>query len=266
VERITEALTGSAVPLLTGWYPRACTSRELAEGANMEAEADRHPDPIAEAVRWRICEGELVQIIGRARGVNRTEADPVDILVLTDVPLPLPVDATLYAADLAPTPADLMLGAGGIEFENAADAAAAYPDLWANAAAARQAFHRARCVTNPNKKDSIRECHAPPGERPPYLRRIDYQLAGPGRRLEAAWCCPALVPDPAAALIDMLGPLAWCSVADPPVPPAPAAEPPEPTLGLPPEILFPNKPIELPVAGFSPPPAPACASPHQASA
>jgi hypothetical protein len=62
--------------------------------AILAAEVDRHPDPICEAVRWHICEGELVQIIGRARGINRTEADPVDVLVMTDAPLPLPLSET----------------------------------------------------------------------------------------------------------------------------------------------------------------------------
>ena len=130
VELLAEALTGAAVDPLPGWYPRVVVSREMADGGAIEAEADRHPDPIAEAIRWQICEGELLQIIGRARGVNRTAADPVDVLVLCDVPLPVPVDGTLSASDLAPSPAELMLAAGGIEFENSADAAAAYPKLW----------------------------------------------------------------------------------------------------------------------------------------
>ena len=39
-----------------------------------------------------ICEGELIQAIGRARGVNRTAADPVKIDIVADVCLPLTVD------------------------------------------------------------------------------------------------------------------------------------------------------------------------------
>ena len=97
----------------------------------MQAEADRHPDPLAEAIRWQSCEGELVQIIGRARGVNRTAADPVDVLVLTDVPLPMPLAGTLDAVELTPGPADQMMAAGGVIIENPTDAALAYPFLWA---------------------------------------------------------------------------------------------------------------------------------------
>ncbi len=130
MERIAEALTGSAVPLLTGWYPKVATGREMANGDAVAAECDRHPDPICEAIRWQICEGELVQIIGRARGVNRTEADPVDVLVMTDAPLPLPLDSTVTADDLAPGPAELMLGMAGIAFESATDMATGLSQDW----------------------------------------------------------------------------------------------------------------------------------------
>ncbi len=33
-----------------------------------------------------------MQIIGRARGVNRTKDNPVDVLVMTNAPLPIPVE------------------------------------------------------------------------------------------------------------------------------------------------------------------------------
>jgi putative DNA primase/helicase len=216
VERLAEALTGRVVPIRIDWYSRACITRELADGVILEAEADRHSDPIAEAIRWQICEGELVQIIGRARGVNRTEANPVDVLVLTDVPLPMPVGETLFASDLTPTPVELMLSAGGIAFENPTDAAAAYPSLWDNREAAKKALQRFSLSqslgTNPYKYLLIRKCPQPRGERDPYLRRVEYQVAKPGGRLSTAWYDPALIRDPAAELAKLLGPLSWCHV------------------------------------------------------
>ena len=54
---------------------------------------EEHADPIAEAVRWSICEGELIQAMGRGRGVNRTADTPLEIDLLTDVVLPVTVDA-----------------------------------------------------------------------------------------------------------------------------------------------------------------------------
>ena len=70
----------------------------MADGIFRPAETDRHPNVIAEAIRWHIAEGELIQIIGRARGVNRTRDNPVDILVMTNAPLPIPVERLITAA------------------------------------------------------------------------------------------------------------------------------------------------------------------------
>jgi putative DNA primase/helicase len=207
VERIAEALTGAAITPLPGWYERRCTTREMADGSALEAEADWHPHPIAEAVRWQIAEGELVQIIGRARGVNRTDADPVVVLVMTDVPLPLPVDETLSASDLAPTPAELMLAAGGIAFENSTDAAVAYSHLWESREAAKKALQRERLGTNPYKESS----NTGMSPTSACLRRVDYQRIGSGMKPAVAWCDPAMVPDPDAGIAERLNTkLAWC--------------------------------------------------------
>jgi putative DNA primase/helicase len=153
VERMAESLTGAAIPHITGWYPKADAVREMADGTFLPAETDQHPNPIAEACRWSICERELVQIIGRARGVNRTPASPVDIILMVNTPLPVPVERLISASDLDPTPDDLMFAAGGVAFTNPTDAAATYPNLWATRNAAKHAFERApepRLAPNPN--------------------------------------------------------------------------------------------------------------------
>ena len=59
-------------------------------------------------MRWSICEGELIQAMGRGRGVNRTAATPLEIDLLTDVVLPVTVDALVPWSDLRPTRRDLM--------------------------------------------------------------------------------------------------------------------------------------------------------------
>ena len=77
VERIAGALSGRAVEAVAGdWYPAEIVQLRARDGSVATVEADRHPDPLAEAVRASIAEGELLQSIGRARGLNRTEADP----------------------------------------------------------------------------------------------------------------------------------------------------------------------------------------------
>jgi putative DNA primase/helicase len=227
VERMAEALTGRAVVPLEGWYPKVATVREMAAGTTQATEADRHPDPVCEAIRWQVCEGELVQIVGRARGVNRSEADPVDVILMTDVVLPLPLAGTLRAADLTPSPADLMLAAGGLAFESATDAATAYPQLWKSqkTATSAMAAARARLDDSPYMDSLIREIIQPPdGFR--GCAQVDYQRAGAGCRPASAWFDSALVPDVAAWLMAKLGPLAWCRLQ-------PAVITAHATLGLP---------------------------------
>lgn len=253
VERLAEALTGGAVEHVEGWYARGDGVRHTAATEAVTIEADRHPDPVCEAIRWQVCEGQLVQIIGRVRGVNRTEADPVDVLVLTDAPLPLPVAATLQAADLAPSPDDLMLAAGGMVLENAADVAAAYPSLWTTREAAKKALQRQRAE---------RAAGAEVGDIPVYktlytgmsptspgLVRSAYQVAGAGKSPSVAWCDPALVPDPAAWLAGHVGMLAWCRTdAEPDPPPSPSApvdrapRPPPPDMPADPVPAWPDDP------------------------
>jgi putative DNA primase/helicase len=212
VEDLAEALTGSAVLRLDGWYPRACVTREMADGGVLEAEGDRHADAIAEAVRWQICEGQLVQIIGRARGVNRTKADPVKMLVLTDVPLPMPTDRTITAKEIDPSPGDLMLAAGGIAFESSADAAAAYPQLWESARAAEKALERAISGAETDISELVSSYTGLSASAPeiPHLplRRIRYQKDGQRQRPAVAWADLSVCPDPRARLTELFGELA----------------------------------------------------------
>ena len=88
-----------------------------------------HADPTAEAIRWSICEAELIQAMGRGRGVNRTAENPLQIDLLTDVVLPVTVAELIDWHDLRPARRDLM-AARGVVLENAADMAACFPDLW----------------------------------------------------------------------------------------------------------------------------------------
>jgi hypothetical protein len=166
---------------------------------------------VAEAIRWQIAEGELIQIIGRSRGVNRTVADPVEILVLADMPLPLPINQTLSSVDLDPSPVDLMMAAGAVAFENPTDAASAYPFLWRTRGAAKMAFARfakPRLGTFPYKYSLIRECTQPPAE-------VSYQRSGAGRSPSVAQVDLNLIKDPAATLTEKLGKLASCRMSSP---------------------------------------------------
>jgi putative DNA primase/helicase len=177
---------------------KAAAYRMKRNGQGVErirAEADRHPDPTAERIRARICEGEIAQAIGRGRGVRRGPEDPLEVLVLTDAVLAEPVDELLTDADLTVTPADLMLAEGGIAFEDGGAAAKAYPQLWPNQMAAKKALQRGIRGTNPYKKLSIWKCPLD----------IVFRRKGAHFHLERATYDPRLVSNPRAALEKLVG-------------------------------------------------------------
>ena len=222
-------LTGCAVDTVPGWYSDVATAREMASGPIVAANAVRHPDPAAEAIRWQIAEGELVQIIGRGRGVSRTDANPLDVLVLCDLPLPVPVSLLITASELEPSPVDEMLALGGVALLSARDAAEAYPGLFVSAKAAKHQLDRRGTEVGPKYvlKDTIT------GLGP--TSRARYQRAGPGQRPVEMLFDPLVVPDPHEWLEQKLGPLASFEIVavNPPVEPGgPVATEPKVHFGL----------------------------------
>jgi hypothetical protein len=220
VEKTAKALTGSAIAGVDGWYPSAPAYFEMSDGSLVKTAVDRHPDPTAEALRWLTCEGELLQIKGRAREVNRAptwdgpQPGPVEIFILTNVPLPIRVDRLITLDDIRPKPADLMLAAGGIAFENSADAAAAYPDLWDSEGAAKKALLRDP-ISGEQGDNSLLEATyrdlspcSPEIPPQPALRRIRYQRTGQCQRPSFAWVNWSVCLDPRARLTELLGELA----------------------------------------------------------
>jgi putative DNA primase/helicase len=200
VEELAEAVTGAYVPPLPGWYERHTVTRETT-GGMVRAEAERHPHSIAEAIRWQIREGEVIQAVGRARGVNRTAENPVDVLILGDAVLPFPVEP-VNVNDIEPSHSDMMMAAGGVALESPTHAATCYPDLW-TPEAAKKAFQRCQSGTFPYNELPIGNC-------PPLITQWTYQLAGGRHRPATAWINRAVVPDPAAWLTARLGPLSRC--------------------------------------------------------
>jgi putative DNA primase/helicase len=164
VELNAMALTGrmpAPNPEDTGWWYSMVERRvRLAGDRTAPLAMEAHADAIAEAVRWSICEGELIQAMGRGRGVNRTAATPLEIDLLTDVVLPVTVDALVPWSDLRPTRRDLM-ALTGIVLENAADMAACFPELWPTARPRRRTA-RGRGQMTIIETSIIAECPHPP--------------------------------------------------------------------------------------------------------
>lgn len=93
-----------------------------------------HPDPLVEAVRWTISEGGVIQAIGRARGVRRTDANPVRVLLLGNLPLPLSITQAITWAEAQPSRLKVAAAEAAMRGKalplGAADLAAVRPDLW----------------------------------------------------------------------------------------------------------------------------------------
>jgi hypothetical protein len=217
IERMAAALTGK--PVVAGDLAERGRGIRLKRGAERVLKGRVYETPEAELLRRAVSETAVVQAVGRARGVNRTEGNPVEVfLILHDTTTPLPVDAVAEFTSIEPNAVDEMIGRGLVP-QYGADAAKLYPDLFPTAAAARQAFHRAQLdvergmisvtspykemsgmsVTLPYREISIRTCHTV---------RVRYRPQGRGQQLRLALVDPAKVPDPRAALEAVLGTLA----------------------------------------------------------
>jgi putative DNA primase/helicase len=133
VEAIAGALTGKQPALVkvpTGrGYGRVPRAVRMADGSGaVEVMNHQHVDEVAEAIRFQICEAELVQAIGRGRGVNRTAETPLDIEIVSDVVVPITVNEVVHWE----TPSELveMPARDAIVLTAPADMARAWPTVW----------------------------------------------------------------------------------------------------------------------------------------
>jgi len=208
VEALAGAISGKEPARIEkgSWYEKAVRGIRTRTGRPVGMETDAHPDAIAEACRWQICEGELVQAIGRARGVNRTPATPLDIDVLANVCLPLTVDEV---AQWSPPSEGVEMAADGVILNSGSDMAVAWPGVWPSADAARKwlsrrAVEMGHTVTDPyREEDYIGIRHG--------VRRFRYQRAGRNQKWRTGAYDPAVVPDVRGWLTNRLGELAGFS-------------------------------------------------------
>jgi hypothetical protein len=59
-----------------------------------------HPDPLAEAWRWQICDGEVLQCEARFRAKRRHMSSPLLVEIITNLPLDLEIDEVVRLGDL----------------------------------------------------------------------------------------------------------------------------------------------------------------------
>jgi len=219
------ALTGRAIMPEDGQNETRGVLMADGTGAAMNVRA--YSDPDLEALRRAITEAEVIQAIGRGRGVNRDASSPLAVFVLADVALPLPVKRLLRWEDARLDVVSRMLARGRVLL-GATDAAKAYPDLFPTPDAARMAIQRSRAGGHfPNIPLGISILGECPGNRPV---EVEYRPAGRGQQERCAFVLPELLAGLPAWLTALVGPLAHYAehVPEPPPPPPPMAEkPPE---------------------------------------
>lgn len=177
------------------WYAAAAHPVADRSGNTVTLTREHHPHPLAEAARAAICEDELVQIIGRARGVNRTVAAPVVVHILADLPVPVPVDEF---RQWDPPGLDAAMVAQGAWTESCEDAVRLWPEIVKTPMALKD-DRRQRSVGFSYKTIQY--------ENPTHLARLTYQKPGLGQRPVAAMIDRRLIPDPEQWLRDRLGPV-----------------------------------------------------------
>lgn len=196
---LTNRVTEANRPDGEWWYPKVERRIALTTGGTYTVRGEQHDNPVAEAVRWSICEAELVQAIGRGRGVNRTSTNPLQIDILTDVVLPIPVNHILQWGEVQPTRDDIMVAAG-VVLENTSDKAQAFPDLWSSREAAKKDAQR--------KGTSCSSRYFSNSSLSPSSAVASYRRSGAGQKNRTASFDLMLIPDPKSWLQKKIGPLA----------------------------------------------------------
>lgn len=138
IANLTSAYLGR---LPEGGYHRVRRGLLMRDGSRRTISAIEHEDPDAELLRSAVCMDEVIQAIGRGRGVNRTMDNPLEVQVLADEALPLVHDRVVAWDALVPDIFQRMLLAG-CAVDSPADAAALHPGLFKTVTAAEHAIER----------------------------------------------------------------------------------------------------------------------------
>ncbi len=223
VEWLAEGLFWRAEQQIsTGSYGTTTRHYSLPDGVVPNDRAVAHPDPLVEAVRWQVTEAELLQVIGRARLIRRDGRSPCKVLLLTNVPLPIPVDELTEWPAEVPDRFELMM-IRGMLLNSRNDMTVCYPDLFPTAESARMAQKAHTNISGrwgsfPYKDNIIGKRPPPrpsqtlPGRQPPLL--IRYHPAGKGQRPRHAWWDRQTIPDHREWLEQRLGPLTQLAVVE----------------------------------------------------
>jgi len=178
-----------------GRYQKDLSAVHQREGWQATVKTLTHMDPDAELLRAAICDDEVIQAIGRGRGVNRTNQNPLEVQVLADVALPLIHDRVVAWGSLVPDAFQKMLLAG-VAVDSPTDAAALHPGIFGSANEAKLAFARTGFKGQYPIGTTYREM---------TLKSAAYLRGGRGRSWQRAWWICACGVDPRAILEGAIG-------------------------------------------------------------
>ena len=194
IAQLTGAYLGH-VPV--GGYKQSRRGLLMRDGSRRGFAVRQHEDPRAEQIRAAICDDEILQAIGRGRGVNRTADNPLEVQVLADVALPLVHDKLTPWDLICPDVFQRMLLAG-IAVDSPVDAATLQPQLFGSADMAESLFRRSGF----NRQNSISNIY-----REMTVKSARYRRAGKGRSWQRVWWIDGSSADARAGLIKGLGPI-----------------------------------------------------------
>lgn len=174
VANLTSAYLGH-VP--SGGYGEVLRGVLMRDGSRRVMVVREHQDPRAEEVRAAVCDDEIIQAIGRGRGVNRTAGTPLHVHLLADVALPMIHDQVVAWEMTCPDIFQRML-LDGLAVDSPSDATALHPDLFANAEQAKKAFQRGAFGGQIPIENTYRDLS---------LKSAHYRRVGRGRSWQRVW-------------------------------------------------------------------------------
>ncbi len=182
----------------SGSYRKVRRGLLMRNGARRAFAVRQHQDPRAEELRAAVCDDEVIQAIGRARGVNRTADNPVEVHLLADVALPLEHDQVISWELVCPDIFQQML-LGGMAVDSATDAALIHPGLFGSADMAESVFRRAGFNRQIPIENTYREM---------TVKSARYRRHGRGRSWQQAWWIDGSADVVQDLLTSAVGPLA----------------------------------------------------------
>ena len=160
-----------------GSYASCNAGIVLRNGRNSATQVIRHSDPAAELLRSAICDDEIIQALGRGRGINRTAHNPLEVHVMADVALPVVHERLQSWATACPDIFQRMLLLG-LAVSSPKHATQLHPSMFADETLAKKSFSRGGFKGHFLVGNIYREMS---------LKSASYSLGGRGQGWETAW-------------------------------------------------------------------------------